>query len=55
MRMDVLQVDVAEFIAAMLQQFSHIHVLCYMEVWGTAIGSMATGPARPAPKALISW
>ena len=45
-------VGVGEVIAAVLQRFSHTHVLCYMEVWGTEIGPVAAGPAGPAPMAL---
>ena len=46
---------VAEVIAAVLQRFSHSHVLCYMytEVWGAEIGPAAAGPAGPAPTALL--
>ena len=44
-------VGVAEVIAAVLQRFSHTHILCYT-VWGTEIGPAAAGPARHAPTAL---
>ena len=43
---------VAEVIAAVLQRFSHTHVLCYTEVWGAEIGPAVAEPAGPAPTAL---
>ena len=46
---------VAEVIAAVLQRFSHTHVLCYTEVWGAEIGQAVAGPAGPAPSALIKF
>ena len=49
---------VAEVIAAVLQRFSHTHVLCYTEVWGAEIGLAVAGPAGPAgpaPSALIKF
>ena len=45
---------VAEVIAAVLQRFSHTHVLCYTEVWGAEIGQ-AVAAAGPAPSALIKF
>ena len=41
-------VGVAEVIAAVLQGFSHAHILCYTELWDAEIGPAAAGPAGPA-------
>ena len=43
---------VAEVIAAVLQRFSHTHVLCYTEVWGAETGPAVAGPVGPTPTAL---
>ena len=40
-----MHMGVTEVIAAVLQRFSHTHVLCYMVVWGAEIGPVAAGPA----------
>ena len=47
-----MHVGMTEVIAAVLQYFSHTHVLGYTEVWGTEIGPAAAGPAGPSPTAL---